>query len=120
MYLRVEVYDMGLSIEWDKGNKLYIKLKPRWCTLRTHGYVLKKFAKIYTSKKKRKKRGFCFYLQGSPQTWFLAMSFITLFKRLIKKWKQIKYLGNYELFKSFKFKVVIKGTVSVISSQPPC
>ena len=31
MFVTVEVQDMGFSVQWDKGNKLYIILKPR-CT----------------------------------------------------------------------------------------
>ena len=30
MFLSFEVYDMGLVVQWDKGNSLYIRLKPKW------------------------------------------------------------------------------------------
>ena len=25
-----EVFDLGLVVQWDKGNKLYVRLKPKW------------------------------------------------------------------------------------------
>ena len=30
LFVSFEVYDMGLVIQWDKGNTLYIRLKPKW------------------------------------------------------------------------------------------
>ena len=30
MFISFEVYDMGLVIQWDKGNSIYIRLKPKW------------------------------------------------------------------------------------------
>ena len=29
-YVFVEVFDLGLVIQWDKGNRLYIRIQPRW------------------------------------------------------------------------------------------
>ena len=34
MFVSFEVSDLGLVVQWDKGNRLYIRLKPQW-----KGYV---------------------------------------------------------------------------------
>lgn len=29
LYLTVRVHDMGLTLQWDRGNKVYLRLTPR-------------------------------------------------------------------------------------------